>query len=187
MSADKHASLDVEKFRKYLLLLAHIHLDHRLRSKVAPSDIVQQTLIQAHERREQFRGRTVEEKAAWLRAILVNHVARLTRDFRREKRDVTRERSLEDALGASSARLDLLAAKGGFSPSQQLMREEFSLKVADAIMSLPEAQREVILGHYVRGLPIARLAQIQDRTVPAVAGLIRRALERLREILREAE
>jgi RNA polymerase sigma-70 factor (ECF subfamily) len=60
----------LERFRSYLRLLAEIQFDLRLRGKLDPSDIVQQTLLQAHQAEDQFRGTTAPERATWLRQIL---------------------------------------------------------------------------------------------------------------------
>src|SRR5947209_4323670 len=94
----------LESYREYLRLLARMNLDPRLRGRIDPSDIVQQTLLKAHEEQDQFRGSTDAERAAWLRAILARQIADALRAFGRQKGG--RERSLDEALERSSARLD---------------------------------------------------------------------------------
>lgn len=60
----------LERFRTYLYLLARAHLDRRQVGKLEASDVVQQTLLNAHAHRDQFRGRSEAELAGWLRQIL---------------------------------------------------------------------------------------------------------------------
>src|SRR5215470_8072576 len=88
----------LEHYREYLRLLARLHLDVRLQGKVDPSDIVQHTLLKAHENRAHFRGQTEAELSAWLRRILANTLTDTLRQFGRAQRDVAVERSLEGAV-----------------------------------------------------------------------------------------
>jgi RNA polymerase sigma-70 factor (ECF subfamily) len=118
------ADRGLERFRSYLLLLARVRLDPMVRAKVGASDVVQQTLLEAHRDRDQFRGRTVEEQAAWLRAVLARNLANVLRDLRRDKRDVAREQPLQAALDESAVRLESWLAAGQSSPSQQAERHE---------------------------------------------------------------
>jgi RNA polymerase sigma-70 factor (ECF subfamily) len=175
----------LDRYRAYLHLLARLHLADRLRGKVDPSDVVQQTLLQAHQNFGLFRGRTDAELAAWLRQILARHLAHLIRDFARAKRDAAVERSLEAALGESSARLGDWLAAGQSSPSDRAARDEAAVRLADALAELPEPQREALVLQHWQGLSLAEIGERLGRTPAAVAGLIKRGLRRLRDLLHE--
>jgi RNA polymerase sigma-70 factor (ECF subfamily) len=173
----------LERFRAYLRLLARMHLDPRLQSKLDPSDVVQQTLLQAHQARTDFRGRSEAELTAWLRQILARNLAHAVRDLGRAKRDVGRERSLEAALDASSARLEAWLAAEQSSPSQQAHHNEQVARLAEAMEELPEAQREALVLHYWQGQSLAEIGQQLGRTPAAVAGLLHPGLKHLRTLL----
>jgi RNA polymerase sigma-70 factor (ECF subfamily) len=175
----------LERFRAYLELLARLQLDSRVRAKVAPSDVVQQTLLQAYKGLADFRGATEVEAAAWLRRILARNLAHAIRDLGRAKRDVSRERSLEEAVDASSARLGAWLAAEQSSPSHQAARNEQLVLLAQALAELPEAQREAVVQHYWQGRALAEIGEELGRTPAAVAGLLHRGLKWLRGRLQE--
>jgi RNA polymerase sigma-70 factor (ECF subfamily) len=175
----------LERYRAYLMLLARLHLDDRLRNKLGPSDVVQQTLLKAHQARGQFRGTTEAEWAAWLRRILARTLADAARDLGRDKRDATRERSLDEALDASSAGLHAWVAAEQTSPSGQAIHNEQVLRLAEALADLPDLQREVVVMKHCQGRSLAEIADLLGRTVPSVASLLRRGLQGLRERLGE--
>lgn len=170
----------LESYRDYLRLLARLQLDARLRGKLDPSDVVQQTLLKAHQNAEQFRGQTEAERAAWLRRILANTLADAARKFRFE---TARGRSLEQALHESSARLEEWLASSGESPGEQVDRQEQLLRLAQALSNLPDDQRQAIEMHHLQGVLLADIAGAMGRTEAAVAGLLRRGRKKLRELL----
>jgi RNA polymerase sigma-70 factor (ECF subfamily) len=163
--------------------LARLHLDPRLQGKLDPSDIVQRTLLQAHQARRQFRGQSPAELAAWLRQILANNLTMAVREFARAKRDVAREQSLEAALTASSARLEAWLAAEQSSPSQQAEHHEQAARLAEALERLPAAQREALVLQHWQGWSLAQIGDHLGRSPEAVAGLIKRGLKQLRQLL----
>ena len=177
----------LERFRGYLRILAGLQLPQRLQGRVDPSDIVQQTLLKAHEARGQFRGHSESELAAWLRRILANTLANSLRDLGRAKRNVCLERSLESELDRSSARLEHWLAAHESSPSHRAERNEQLLKLASALSQLPEAQREALVLKHCHSWSLAEIARQMNRTPTAVASLMQRGLRQLRRHLREAE
>jgi len=174
---------ELEPFRKYLLVLAEAGLDPLLRRLVDPSDVVQQTLLEAHQGLEGFTGESFPQRAAWLRQILARNLADCARDHRRARRDVARERSLDEVLAQSSQRLGACFAADESSPSEKAMRGEEILRVAEAVASLPDLSRQVFLLRHCQGWSLDAIARHFGKTGPAVAGLLRRALEKLREEL----
>lgn len=175
----------IDRFRGYLRLLARTDVGTQLQSKLDPSDIVQQTMLQAHRALPEFQGTTDAERAAWLRTILVRTMAHATRDFHREKRDVRRERSLEAAIEQSSAKLDAWLAAGDSSPSQKASRIEDVVRLAQALEQLPEAQRIAIERQYFDGQSLEQIGHHLGRSGAAVAGLLRRGLQTLKMKLAE--
>jgi len=178
--------LELAKYRPYLLLLARMSLDQRLQGKLDASDLVQQTLLEAFRKRAQFRGEGEAEMAAWLRQMLAYAIADALRDLKRAKRDVARERSLEATLHGSSCQLEALAAQQS-SPSQRAMRHENMLRLAEALLQLPEDQRRAVELKHLQGLRVADIAALMNRSETAVGGLLRRGMTRLRDLLQEKE
>jgi RNA polymerase sigma-70 factor (ECF subfamily) len=177
-----------ESFRDFLKLLARLHLDGRMRGKVDQSDVVQETLLRAHHGRAQFRGHTQAELAGWLRQILANVLGELGRHFLDCKgRDLARERSLEDALRTSSTRLESWLAAEQSSPSERAQHAEHLSRLARALESLPADQRQAVEAKYLLGQALPDIAEQMGRTRPAVAGLLRRGLEALRQKLRPTD
>jgi RNA polymerase sigma-70 factor (ECF subfamily) len=183
MSTEDLKALD--RFRSYLLLLARAHLPRRFQGKLDPSDVVQQTLLQAHRHAAGFRGQTAGEQAAWLRQILAATLANIARDLQRDKRDIDRERSFATALDESASRLEAGLAAVGPSPSEEAERHEHSLRLADAIACLPEQQREAVVLRHFHDLSLVEIAEQLDCTTAAVTGLLYRGLKGLRQRLQD--
>jgi len=173
----------LERYREYLALLARLQLDPRLAGKVDLSGVVQQTLFEAHQARREFREASGDRLAAWLRQILANNLTDEVRKILAAARNPARERSLQAALEASSSRLESLLAADQSTPSEHLARQEQSVALAAALAQLPEDQRTAIEMHHLKGLPLAEVGALLDRSKGAVAALLFRGVRRLRELM----
>jgi len=179
--------LPLEEYRPYLKLLAEANTRFaNLRGKLDASDVVQQTLLKAHQAQDQFRGGSGPELAAWLRQILAHTLANAKRDMHRDKRAAGLERSLEDCIETSSCRLEALLGARDSSPSLRAARNEQLLSLSKALAELPEPQREAVLLKHCQELTLKQIAEKMGRTPASVASLLRRGLHALRALMEGA-
>ena len=67
--------------RSYVALIARANVEKWMQAKVDASDLVQQTLLDAHRDFDQFAGQTEGEWLAWLRQILAHNTGDAIRHF----------------------------------------------------------------------------------------------------------
>ncbi|MBS0207279.1 MAG: sigma-70 family RNA polymerase sigma factor [Planctomycetes bacterium] len=175
----------IESYTEYLRLLARMQLASQLRGKLDASDVIQQTVMQAHARRDQFHGKTEEEWIGWLRTILANVLTSTMRAYRTGARDIRLERSIDACLEESASRVEEWLVASQSSPSLQASRHEELIRLAGALALLPAEQREAVELHHLQGRTVAEVGAVMGRTRPAAMGLIFRGLKRLRELLDE--
>jgi RNA polymerase sigma-70 factor (ECF subfamily) len=152
-----------------------------LRPRFDEADVVQETLLKAHQKRGQFRGTTEAERLAWLTEILHNTFHDMMDRERAGKRNAGREQSLHALPPGCSPCWDALPADSQPSPSQQLEVSELRLRLADALRRLPEEQREVVVRRYLRQTSVGEIAAQLGRTKKSVAGLLSRGRHALRQ------
>jgi RNA polymerase sigma-70 factor (ECF subfamily) len=175
----------LEAYRDYLRLLARLQLPPLLRGQVDPSDVVQETLLRAHQHVGQFRGSSEAELAGWLRRILLNHLAEALRKLGAARRNGRPERSLELALEQSSVRLEAWLESDHSSPSERASRHEEMLRLAEALERLPPTQRTAVELKHLQGCSVEAVASEMGLSKAAVGGLLRRGMKALRERMEE--
>jgi len=177
----------LEENRAALLAEAERQLRRRLAARVDSADIIQQTFLEAHRGFERFEGHSEIQFASWLRTILNRNIAGQLRDHTRvAKRDLRRERSLDDSRGGGEPLWRRIVA-GQSTPSQRAMRAEDFARLAVALGTLTKDQREAVRLRHLEGWPLARIAERLGRTPAAAAGLIKRGVQALRERIIEDE
>jgi RNA polymerase sigma-70 factor, ECF subfamily len=166
--------------RHYLLLVANQELTPALWAKIAPSDIVQDTLLEAGRDFPGFLGGNEDELLAWLRSILRNNVANVRRHFETEKREVDREVPLEEC---SPEELLEGAVSPTETPSKYAQAREQDEQLQRAIGQLPERYRHVLLLKSIENLTFPQIAERLGSTEDAVRKLWGRAVEELLKLL----
>jgi len=178
---------ELDRFRSYLRLLAEIELSPRLRVKEDASDIVQQSLLEAHRDLPAYRGQTEAELVVWLKTILARNLLNAARQFRTHKRDLRREQSFAERLDQSSARLENYLVSEQTSPSQRAVCNEQAEQLAKGLAQLLEAERTAIVLKHLKGWSLSQISEQLGRPSDAVAGLLKRGLKKLRMFLQESE
>jgi len=171
----------LQQLRPYLCILARRHMDGLVKARIDPSDVVQQTCLEAYRDRDAFRGTSERQLMAWIQQIRKNNVAQsLQTHIGVQKRSILCEQTGVGADGRS-----ILASLPGSrsSPSQRALRGELVVRLASEIEKLPEDQREAVRLRHLEGLSLAGLAQYFKRSESAVAGLVKRGLQTLRRQL----
>src|SRR5919201_1532912 len=144
----EHLGALLELYRNYLHLLARTQIDLHVQGRVDPSDLVQETLLEAYRDFGQFRGGTEAELLAWLRRVLVHSLARVAeKHLGARKRDIRRQVSLHRLaeLERSSERVDAALVSQAPSASRRAQRREQAAILADTLARLKPDHREVIV------------------------------------------
>jgi RNA polymerase sigma-70 factor (ECF subfamily) len=173
----------LEKFRRYLRVLACMHLDRRLWAKLDPDDVVQSAFAEALEKWHQFQGQGEEQLKGWLRRMLLHNIGDAVRHFHQQKCDVLLEQPLEQ----SSARILSSLAAEQSSPSERAAKNEQVQRLAEALLQLSKDQQEAVILHHLHERTLADVAEYLGRSLPATAGLIHRGLTKLKRLLEERQ
>jgi RNA polymerase sigma-70 factor, ECF subfamily len=169
----------LDGYRDYLRLLARVRVGQDLRTRLDPSDLVQETLLEAQRDFQQFLGGSEGELAVWLRRILARNLADQLKYHQSQKRDIGREQPLEVLIEQAH---EALAAPLS-TPSKLASRREQAVVMASAMARLPTDYREVITLRHVEGRSFDEIAAQMGRSAGAVRMLWMRALERLGEVM----
>jgi RNA polymerase sigma factor (sigma-70 family) len=157
-----------ELFARYAPLLARV-LARQLRSSQEANDLVQQTFLQLHRARNDFRADA--KLRPWLFTIALN----LKREhFRRVRRHPEAPLELD-------GRLDPAVEPRG------TQRAEAARELQGVLVQIPPDQAEVIALHWLEGLSFAEVAEVVGASVSAVKVRAHRGYVALRKLLEDVE
>lgn len=175
-SGDNHAVDEIViRLRDYLLVIANGESDGRLAAKFGNSDIVQQTLLDAHRGFADFQGNSEYELRAWLKKIVLRNILDFSRGFTStQARDVGKEQFIEHFASSTQP---------SETPSQLLSRCETDHELLSAIEQLPERQRFVVEARHRWDWSYSEIAAELGATEVAARKLWSRALKNLKQLI----
>src|SRR4051794_29814486 len=169
------------RHRSRLRQMVAVHLDRRLAARIDPSDVVQETLIDAAQNLSDYLRERPLPFYPWLRQLAWQRLERLHRDhIQRHRRSVLREEGQSLLLPDRSA--DALAnvlEASGTSPSRHLIRR----RVKDPLSQLGPNARELLVMRHLEEMPAAEIGVVLGIGAGAVRPRHVRALARLRSLL----
>lgn len=173
-----------DRHRIALRRAVDLRLDQQLRARVDPSDVVQETQMEAFRRLSDYLNRRPMPFHLWLRKTAYEQLIMIRRrHMHRLRRAVERELPLPNQ---SSVSLGRYLAAPGKSPSQQATEEELGRRVRLAIGQLDEADRNILLMRNYEGLSYHEIACILEIEPAAARKRNGRALVRLHKLLTES-
>jgi len=144
-----------------------------LRNADDAQDVVQETFVRAYV--HAGRWKDTHTVSAWLTRIAVNQAIDV---YRREKR----RRRVMEPLDESRP---MPADAGSPAPERLVDRRETAERLAQAIATLPEKQRAVVLLRHREQLPLEEIGRVLGLSLGTVKSSLHRALARLRGHLSE--
>lgn len=172
------------RHRQWLRRTVEMRFDPALRARIDPSDVVQETQIEAFRRLPDFLARQPMPFHLWLRKMALERLIMARRKHMDAScRAVGHEYPLPDGSSVLLGQ-QLLDTKD--SPSQQVGQAELAQRVRIAVGQLPEADREILLMRTFESLSYAEIACVLEIDSPAARKRYGRALIRLRGLLKSS-
>jgi RNA polymerase sigma-70 factor (ECF subfamily) len=175
----------LNRHRERLKRMIAVRMDHRLRKRIDPSDVVQETLMVANRRLETYLREQPIPFYPWLRQLAWDQLVAFQRKHlyagrrsRRREEDLGAALSDESVAGLASCVLDQAA-----DPLRKMVRSELTHRVRQAVERLPATYREVLVLRHLEQLSTAETAEILGIGKSAVKMRHLRALERLKGLL----
>lgn len=171
--------------RPYLSQLAEHEIAPWLRAKHDASDLVQVSMLEAHQAFVKFEGNDFPQWVAFLRRILERNATDAARHYGTAKRQSDKEVALYPASPDASSLGGPQLAAPGETPSVQAIREERSQHLLEALQQLAPDHQEVIRLRNLEQLPFDEVAARMNRTRPAVQMLWMRAIKSLEAAMQQ--
>ncbi len=174
------------RYREPLRRVIGLRLDAALARRIDASDIVQDVLIEAHQRLKDYLQNPVMPFPLWLRHLAQDRIIDTHRRHRvAQRRSIDREQAIDRPAWADDSSDNLVAQliDPEQTPASAAITEELRRKLNSAIDQLNEGDREIILMRHQEQLSNQDVAAVYELTEAAASMRYLRALRKLRAVL----
>jgi RNA polymerase sigma-70 factor (ECF subfamily) len=172
--------------REPLRRMIGLRLDPALAARVDASDIVQDVLLEAHRRLQDYLKNPVMPFHLWLRHIAKDHIIDAHRRHRQaQRRSLDREQPIVPAVLADHSSYELAGQllDPELTPASEAMRRELQRRLDAAIAELDDDDREIILMRHREQLSNQEVGHSLGLSEAAASMRYLRAVRRLRSAL----
>lgn len=174
------------RHREAVRRMIQMRLDHAVARRVDASDVVQDVLMEASQRLNDYMQNPSMPFHLWLRQLAKDRIIDMHRRHRAAKRrSVDREQNMS-GLGSdeqSAADLAALLKDAELTPAAAALRKEMEERFLIALDQLEENDREIVVMRHFEHLGNSEVAEALQLSAPAAGMRYLRAIRRLRELL----
>jgi RNA polymerase sigma-70 factor (ECF subfamily) len=176
--------------RDALRRMIALRLDPAIAARLDASDVVQDVLLEASRRLEDYLRKPVMPFPLWLRHLAKDHIIDAHRRHRlAQRRGVDREQPVVPAALAGQSSIELAAQfiDPEKTPASAAMQHELEQRLYRAISALEENDREMILMRHFEQMSNQEVAGALNLTEAAASMRYLRALRRLKDEIRAGD
>ncbi len=179
----------LDRHRAAIHRLVEMRLDRKVQQRVDVSDVVQEVLVDASGRLEQYLSDPSMAFHLWLRQIAWDRIIDTYRRHRvSAKRSMDREQPMHSGgVDESTMNLAIQLSDPGLGPVAVATQHEIARRVEAAIDELDDADREVILMRHYEHLSNLEISEVLGLQPPAASMRYLRAVRRLRSVLEKED
>ena len=170
--------------------LIQMRLDHKIRRRIAVSDVLQNVMIEANRRLSDYLNKGAMPFHLWIRQIAKDRIIDAHRRHRGSaKRSVDREQAIDGRPNSRQSTIMLagVIADKELTPAARATQQEIAKQVELAIADLPVADRDIILMRHYEQLGNQEVAEVFGISEQAASMRYLRALKKLRSIMTEVK
>ena len=180
----------MDRHREAVRRMIQMRLDQAVSRRVDASDVVQDVLMEASQRLNDYMANPSMPFHLWLRQLAKDRIIDMHRRHRAaQRRSVDREQNLS-GLGSdeqSAADLAALLKDAELTPAAAALRKEMEERFLVALDQLEENDREIVVMRHFEHLGNSEVAEALNLSAPAAGMRYLRAIRKLRELLGGAD